>query len=328
MELNENIMQLIVRQLNNEASPEEKATLASWLGENPAHQQEYDAYAKMWEESANIATNHPFNTNTAWEKVQKKILHSPEAVDTGKSKVISLKRFIAAAAVLILVSSGIYFYFINQKPSWNSITALNTNKQVTLPDGTSVLLRKGSTLRYPESFGKNERTTELNGEGYFSVTRDEHNPFKVLTSKSVVEVLGTSFLVRNTDIFDEVVVNSGKVQFSEREDVSQKVILTKGQKATFAGNHFVRDTVQNTNYLSWENGKLVFHNTPLKDAVADISDLFNVEIAIDPGLQSRVDSITIKATFEKQTIGQIMDEIQLMTGLKVDREKGKFILRK
>lgn len=329
MELSENIMQLITRHLNNEASKEEQTELESWLKESPDHKQEYDAYVKLWEDSSDIVLKHQFNTPAAWQKVQKKIQPLPDIAPVKRSAVFSFKRLAAAAAIIVFISAmAIYLYNRNQESSWKTIAALNNNQQVAMPDGTVILLRKGSTLRYPESFGDKERTTELSGEAFFEVQHDEQKPFKVFTADAVVEVLGTSFLVRNTDSLDEVVVNSGRVRFAERDNISQQVILTKGQKAALTNKQFTRDSVLNSNYLSWENGKLIFHNTPLKQAVEDIGNLYNISIVLAPDVKAHADSISIKAEFDKQTLEQVIDEIQLMTGLKASRENGVVVLGK
>ncbi len=329
MELSENIMQLITRHLNDEASKEEQAELESWLRESPVNKQEYDAYVKLWEDSSGIVLKHRFDTSAAWEKVQKKIQPLPGIAPVKRGVVISFKRLAVAAAIIVFVSAtALYLYNRNEENSWKTIAALQNNQQVTMPDGTVIRLRKGSTLRYQEDFGDKERTTKLSGEAFFEVQHDEQKPFKVYTADAVVEVLGTSFLVRNTDSLDEVVVNSGRVRFAERGDISRQVILTKGQKAELVNKQFTRDTVLNSNYLSWENGKLIFHNTPLKQAVEDIGNLYNISIVLAPDVKEHADSISIKAEFDKQTLEQVIDEIQLMTGLKASRENGVVVLGK
>ena len=60
-----------------------------------------------------------------------------------------------------------------------------------LSDGTRVWLNADSKLKYPVTFGNDKREVELEGEGYFKVTKDERKPFRVVVKKQTVEVLGT-----------------------------------------------------------------------------------------------------------------------------------------
>ena len=43
-------------------------------------------------------------------------------------------------------------------------------------------------------------------------------------------------------------------------------------------------------------------------------------------MEKRAGSITIKAEFEKQTLEQVLDEIQLITGLRVNQENGIVVI--
>ena len=69
-----------------------------------------------------------------------------------------------------------------------------------LSDGTRVWLNADSKLKYPVTFGNDKREVELEGEGYFKVTKDERKPFRVVVKKQTVEVLGTEF---NVDAYPE-----------------------------------------------------------------------------------------------------------------------------
>ncbi len=325
--MNENIMQIITRHLNKEATPEEQVTLNAWLDESAANRQEYDAYRKIWDESTHIAIQHHFNTKAAWEKLQEKIQPAAEIIPMRPRKNFTLKYMLAAAAILLfVVVTVVYVYQSMNETNWKSIVAQENNKRVSLPDGSIITLRKGSTIRYPENYGKKERKTELEGEAFFEVQHDSKKPFKVYTNDAVVEVLGTAFLVRNIDSLDQVVVSIGKVRFAERKDESRQVILIKGQKADLIHDHFTRDTVLNQNFKAWENGHLIFQNESLQQVVTDISNMYNIPIQLAPEVARQAGSITIKAEFRNEPIEQVMDEIQLMTGLKIHRENSIFVI--
>ena len=88
MEWKENIMEIITRHLNREASQSEESVLASWLKESPAHQQEYNDYVKLWEDSAGIVLKHHFNTAAAWDKIQKKTQALPDVIPFKQGTVV------------------------------------------------------------------------------------------------------------------------------------------------------------------------------------------------------------------------------------------------
>ena len=54
---------------------------------------------------------------------------------------------------------------------------------MTLPDGTSVWLSPQSRIKIPNEFNRKNRMVELNGEGYFEVTKDDKKPFTVKTQQ-------------------------------------------------------------------------------------------------------------------------------------------------
>lgn len=327
MELNENIMQLIIRFLNQEASQNEKTELESWLNENPANQQEFDDYLKIWEDGSSLVIQHDFNTSAAWGKLDTKILPTPVEEPIRRGTLFTMKRTVVAAAILLFVAVTAIYIFNNKEASWKSISALQKNERLTLPDGSIVFLRKGSALRYSANFGDKERVTALSGEAFFEVQHNEQKPFRVISTKATIEVLGTSFMVRNTDLLDEVVVTTGKVRFAERRNISNEVILTKGQKAELVKNQITKDTVLNVNYMSWQSGKLIFHNTPLKQVVDDISRFYVVEIKLAPEVEREAGTINIKAEFDHEPLEQVLDEFQLITGLKVSKKNGVVIIQ-
>ena len=103
--------------------------------------------------------------------------------------------------------------------SW--LTCTNPTAQtapLTLNDGSTVLLRPHSRLRYPQRFDGAERVVTLQGEAFFQVFHDANRPFRVLTDKIETVVLGTSFTVRAfPDQPDAtVMVRTGRVRVRPR----------------------------------------------------------------------------------------------------------------
>ena len=63
--------------------------------------------------------------------------------------------------------------------------------KIQLSDGTVVWLNSGSVLRYSNHFNTADRVVELEGEGYFEVTKRNGKRFTVKTQEYDVVVKGT-----------------------------------------------------------------------------------------------------------------------------------------
>ena len=101
--------------------------------------------------------------------------------------------------------------------------------RLELADGTKVWLNAATELRFPVNFTGDMREVYLKGEAYFQVKRDEKHPFIVHTSMGAVEVLGTSFNVRDYEDEREVVttLETGKVMYVSG-NTREKVTLNPG----------------------------------------------------------------------------------------------------
>jgi ferric-dicitrate binding protein FerR (iron transport regulator) len=329
MSQNEHIVSLIAKQLQGLATPPEKEELQQWLKADAAHQQEYDDLAVIWQKSGPLLANPSFNADVAWLKLDDKIAHLYPRPKKKFDNLVSLllsSTAKTAAAILILgfIAAGGYWW--HHHAQWQSFTAVAHNETLTLPDQSVVVMRKGSTISYPKQFDKAERRIQLNGEAFFTVQHNEQQPFLVITDHAVVKVLGTSFLVHTTNAADEVVVLTGKVNVADKNENGNRVVLTKGQRAVLQQDHrFYQDEVSDSNFIAWKTGQLNFNNTPLPKVLQDISHYYGILIEPDPGLQPAADAISVTVHFKDQPLAQVLEELRLITGLQLKKEKDKMI---
>lgn len=163
----------------------------------------------------------------------------------------------AAAASIIVVAVASYFIFTATDHTANNSFASfvpdniaaekNTTayaKTVALPDGSKVTLQPNSTIHYPLVFEATQREVYLEGEGFFEVAKNPHQPFLVYYNNIITKVLGTSFIINTnkTNGHVEVLVKTGRVQVYENEKLIHgneppaAVILTPNQKAVYAAD--------------------------------------------------------------------------------------------
>ena len=171
----------------------------------------------------------------------------------------------AAAAVILLCLSVGTVYLYMQPTSLQTVSTMAETRNVILPDGSSVLLNRHSSLSYPKRFKSDNREVQLTGEAYFEVSKDQKHPFIVQTEHINVQVLGTHFN-------------------------AVRMILKPNEIAIYnkVGNKLTRQVTKNAkDEISWRDGEFIFDNLPLGEIARELSNSFDTPIHIaDTSLQS------------------------------------------
>ena len=152
--------------------------------------------------------------------------------------------------------------------------------RLELADGTKVWLNSFSELRYPVNFTGDMREVYLKGEAYFQVKRDEKHPFIVHTSMGAVEVLGTSFNVRDYEDEREVVttLETGKVMYVSG-NTREKVTLNPGYQVLEKESSPVEvRKVDPLQYTGWREGKYVFEDVALEDIMRTLCRWYDIDV--------------------------------------------------
>lgn len=166
----------------------------------------------------------------------------------------------------------------------NTITTPNGgNYQVSLPDGTMVILNAASSLTFPTSFRGIERSVSLEGEAYFEVTKNAEMPFKVKSGRQVVEVLGTHFDINAYD--NEPVIKTTLLEGSVKVNYNNASALIKpGQQTIIALNVAKKIDVRDADLekeLAWKNGAFSFENDDLQSVMRQIARWYDAEVVYE-----------------------------------------------
>lgn len=151
--------------------------------------------------------------------------------------------------------------------------------QVVLSDGTKVWLNAESSLRFPGTFAADCRKVYAEGELYFEVVRDEQKPFLVVSGKSVVEVLGTEFNVRNyTDTPYSTTLVKGSIALKYEQ--GEPVKLKPGQQAVLneQTSAFTVAEVNVESFIAWKNGYFLFDNMSLEEIMNELARWYDIEV--------------------------------------------------
>ena len=156
---------------------------------------------------------------------------------------------------------------------------------LTLSDSTKVWLNSESTLRYPVLFKGNERVVELTGEAFFEVKKDGYKPFKVLSEKQIVEVLGTSFNITSyeTDSLIFTTLVEGNVAVFHKDKPGVKLILEPNHQSYMFKNKGLlsKREINVEPFIAWKEGRFCFKNQSLNEMMKTLARWYDVEVLFE-----------------------------------------------
>lgn len=204
-----------------------------------------------------------------------------EVLPISGNRPFTIRKILAYAASLTAI---LFFavYFIGKKEYIS-----DTGKQllVTLPDQSSVTLNSHATLRFNTILWNFKRTVELQGEGFFEVTKGQ--TFDVNTPEGTVSVLGTSFNVDSRLNHFHVFCFTGKVSVTGTKSTQKYVLLPhEGIQIQNGTATKLSDRKRLRSEPFWKSGQEYFEETTLTDVVVDIQKYFEQKITISPDIQN------------------------------------------
>ena len=195
-------------------------------------------------------------------------------------------RKIAAVILFILTLSGGYFFghtkLKNPKDTYTTITcAFGDKTEMVLPDSTKVWLNSGSTLKFNNNFQQKIREVYLDGEAYFSVTKDKKRTFRVKSHEVFVDVLGTEFNLKAypEEEYISATLITGRINFCSE---TQQTILNPNQKLVYnkkSKESKVYKLSDSYPEVEWKDGRLVFRNESLETLELKLERWFDVDIS-------------------------------------------------
>ena len=305
----ETLHDILARYFSGEASPEDEQVIEGWLAEDEQNRRDFALLKEMWTLSGETEPQ-TFDTNAAWKNVEQKI----SGKRSGKLIAFPLKKFAVAASILVIVGM-IWVY--NEYYSGRTIYASADARRVDLKDGSTVYLRKGSTLAYSKDYNRNTRSVTLTGEAFFDVEPDASRPFIITASNSRVQVLGTSFNVDASRSDIELVVKTGRVSFGPAADTTNRMIVVANEKAVLSGSKITKEQNTDPNFNAWQTRTLVFNNTTLPEVTALLRDYYGRNVYINPADSLKIAATQVTTRFSNQDLADVLKEISLITSFNI-----------
>lgn len=273
---------ILYRFFEGTATAEETAAIRQWMDESAEHRKEFLEQRKL------------FDAMVLLPGVEESACMTDDGTDSGAGdmevetveesshfSLMPLWRYAAVVVLTVGVTLGLLHHFRkgSEAVMLTASVPAGQRAEITLPDSTTVWLNSGSVLKYPSIFSGDRRDILLDGEGYFTVTKDKHKPFTVQTSNGYVTVLGTVFNLKSYSAEPRMEASLVSGQVKAKGKTGEEVVLKPSQKMVWDNG---RTSVVNTNdddYL-WRTGILTFTDQPLSVVLFRLGKTYNKNVTI------------------------------------------------
>ncbi len=250
--------------------------------------------------------------------------------------------FQVAAVLLLTLGFGGYYWKRLSSTPYNAILTqqgrvaiteiINTGekaKLVTLPDGSSVILKKAARISYPNVFAANKREVVMLGEAFFEVQKNPDQPFYIYSGEMLTKVTGTSFSIKANEKEKQVqlVVKTGTVEISvhsqgkdtgrHRLTLNPNQLVSLDRESSELAKRDVNEPVLIG--LPIENQYFAFKKSPVKDVFKALELAYGVTIRFDREITAKCN---ITARLGDEPIREKLQMICEVLGARFDMQNG------
>ncbi|WP_111309872.1 FecR family protein [Confluentibacter sediminis] len=249
--------------------------ISKWL-DNDLNDQELEAFKNLEDYDDLIKLSNgvqafkaeEYDTSEALQILLSKI--KQPSVKT-KKQTHWFKPWMRVAAILAICFS-LYYYTTTLDTTISTDVAQKTT--IELPDASMVSLNAKSLLVFNKKSWKDERNVELEGEGFFKVSKG--STFNVITKSGTVTVYGTQFNVKQRDHYFEVICYEGLVGVTYN---SIETKLKPGDSFLIIDGKIIAKEKENSLTPSWLNNESQFKSLPYKTVLAEFERQYGVKIS-------------------------------------------------
>lgn len=312
----QHIEDLLPRYCDGAATEEERLQVEAWMQESPENRKVAEQIQTLCLATDTVNTMRKVNTEKALKKVRSRMVSRKTSPWEWTQRV--------AAILSIPLLIALFVQYMAGSDELAQMLEVKTNPGMTtmvvLPDSTVVHLNSKSSLRYPARFGGDVRKVALSGEAYFEVAKDAGKKFIVTTPHhSQIEVLGTHFNVEayenDADISTTLV--EGKVCFlyEASAGVTKKIVMAPGQRLDYnaANNNIQLYETSCTSEIAWKDGKIIFKDTPLGEALKMLEKRFNVMFIVK---NKKLLDNSFTGAFAEQRLERILEYFKISSKMR------------
>ncbi|CAN5310537.1 FecR family protein [soil metagenome] len=250
----------------------------------PENADAYRRVEQVWND-AKALTPQAGIRNAVEEALSRKVRRAPSPGLRGPligAAAVAMAAILAFGSWTWLQSRGVYQ------------TAMGEERVVQLADGSSVRLDTASRIRVRFSHGARRLELE-SGQALFTVAHDAARPFIVEAGAATVTAVGTVFEVRREDGGATVTLVSGVVDVGQRSVARGERRMTAGHQTRVTAAGAFTAPVNGEAETSWTEGRIVFRDTPLRLAVAEVNRYLTDKVVLDA---RALDGVRVNGVFK------------------------------
>lgn len=222
------------------------------------------------------------------------------------------KQALGGGLSMLLLAGALWTF----DPAWRSEdvrTAVGQRDSLQLADGSRIILNSATHLRVEQRL-RSRQIELVAGEATFTVAHAP-KPFIVRSQGVAVRDIGTIFNVRSDSRGVAVAVIEGAVEVSSGTWSSQH--LDGGQQVLANAERLGEITpVDPARSIAWQQGKLRFDGTPLREVIADIQRYRQAPIALS---DSRLGNLRLSGEFDSAAVESLIDLLPAILPVMVSR---------
>ena len=244
----------IVRRASGAFSEEDQAALHRWLSRSERHKRAFEEEQAFW---------HSLDALVPVFEQCDAPSRSPRAI-ARRWHLAGLALAACALFLFLLPAIEIALFATAVSGAEGTVT-------LRLEDGSRLVLNRNSAVR--ADFDETARVVELiRGELFVKVKDDPDRPFRVLAEGGRTDALGTAFAVRNRDGQVRVAVREGRVAVTPSVAQAPSVDLVAGEGLRYEDGSVVGAGLgmELMRELAWLDGKVVFEDRPLREALDEL----------------------------------------------------------
>lgn len=313
---------LLRQKIERNITEKEAIELAILLNEQ-SEKSSSEALEQVWVDFKATNAIDPRRADVILENILENKIHPIiRAAKKTKKRKYHLQVASIAASILLIAASALLFFENREQAPFNGSKTENKQeaiasppaayiRNITLPDGSKVVLNAKSFIKISPNFNRKTREISLSGEAYFDIAHDKTRPFIIHTGTVKTTVLGTAFNIKAWPESHNVVVSVTRGRVKVEKESELLAVLTVNQQVSFdeATTKSKKDVHVNAEKITtaWTKEDMNFDGETLANITNVLSKRYGVNISID---NEELANTQIVLSFNgTETIDNILDII-------------------